>query len=149
MCATCTIRVSGTSWFKHRYLTTPAVTPQDRITAAIEDLTQAMRGHASNTPKDQPLDCLQRLHDIMHSTTKQASINDSNAANISHTVTNPRVPITMHKDTTAPPRVPLETTTTHTMENSPCTPEAQFHLHNSGLRWRKSQPGTQPQATTK
>jgi hypothetical protein len=37
-------RISGTIFFKHRYLTQPTVTPADLIVKALGDLTQALKG---------------------------------------------------------------------------------------------------------
>ena len=35
-------QVSGTVWFKHKYLTNPAVTPEDQIVAAIGGLAKTL-----------------------------------------------------------------------------------------------------------
>jgi hypothetical protein len=37
-------RISGTAFFKHKYLTNPSVTPKDQIIAAAAHLTNATQG---------------------------------------------------------------------------------------------------------
>jgi hypothetical protein len=35
-------QVSGAVWFKHKYLTNPSITPEDRIVAAIGGLAKTL-----------------------------------------------------------------------------------------------------------
>ncbi len=44
MVSTWATRVSGTAFFKHKYLTNPSVTPEDQIIVAAARLTNAIQG---------------------------------------------------------------------------------------------------------
>ena len=61
-------RISDTVWFKHRYITQPAVTPADIIVKAITDLTQTLKGR-TNLEGIEQLETLQRLEQLLTNTT--------------------------------------------------------------------------------
>ena len=39
-------RIADTLYFKHKYLTSPAVTPEDAVVAAAQQLTNALKGNS-------------------------------------------------------------------------------------------------------
>lgn len=41
-------QIADTLYFKHKYLTTPAVTPEDAVVAAAQQLTNALKGNTSS-----------------------------------------------------------------------------------------------------
>ena len=57
-------RVSGTVFHKHKYISTPAVTPADAVIAAAGRLANALQGKFSSTLADEPLAELSRLSDL-------------------------------------------------------------------------------------
>ena len=61
-------RVSGAVWFKHKYLTNPTVTPEDRIVAAIGGLAKSLKTKIPPQLQDMTLDKLQKLQDILQPT---------------------------------------------------------------------------------
>ncbi len=59
------MRILGAVWFKHKYLTNPSVTPEDRIIAAIGELAKTLRTNISPQLYDNTVDKLQKLQDIL------------------------------------------------------------------------------------
>ncbi len=95
-------RTSGAVWFKHKYLTHPSVTPADRITAAIGGLAKTLTTGVQPQLRDDTLDKLKRLQDILAPTTGKVSGGATNE----HALP-PRVHIHPQMHTLAPPpRVP-------------------------------------------
>ena len=62
--ATRRTRVSGTVYFKHKYLTQPTVTPADAIVQAYRDLIQAINGTA-NSKNKMHMEAQQRMQDVL------------------------------------------------------------------------------------
>jgi hypothetical protein len=58
-------RILGAVWFKHKYLTDPSVTPEDRIIAAIGGLAKTLRTNIPPQLHDNTVDKLQKLQDIL------------------------------------------------------------------------------------
>jgi hypothetical protein len=62
--ATKHLRLSDTVYFKHRYITQPTITPEDRIVQAYHNLTQAIQGFP-NSKGGANMEALQRLQDAL------------------------------------------------------------------------------------
>ena len=60
--ATC---VSTTVYHKHKYLTTPTVTPADRVLAAAQKLSEEIKGRMPQHLSTTNLDHLERLGNIL------------------------------------------------------------------------------------
>jgi hypothetical protein len=67
MQATC---VSGTAFFKHKYLTNPSVIPKDQIMAAAAPLTNAIQGTITANMCTSTLKLLGNLQSIFHNAAK-------------------------------------------------------------------------------
>jgi hypothetical protein len=65
--ATC---ISGTAFFKHKYLTNPSVTPKDQIIAAAACLTNAVQGTITANMRTSTLKSLGNLQSIFHDAVK-------------------------------------------------------------------------------
>ena len=104
-------RTSGAVWFKHKYLTHPSITPADRITAAIGGLAKTLTTGVPPQLRDETLDKLKRLQDILTPT----SVKDIESAPEA-SATPPRVQIhpRMH-EIAASPRVPASPSRDETM----------------------------------
>ncbi len=59
------MRISGAVWIKHKYLTNPSVTPEDRIIVAIGGLAKTLRTNIPPQLHDDTVDKLQKLQDIL------------------------------------------------------------------------------------
>jgi len=110
-------RTSGAVWFKHKYLTHPSVTPADRITAAIGGLAKTLTTGIPTQLRDDTLDKLKRLQDILDPQVTDESSKeryDVEAARpTSHEqALHPRVPTgpprVVPYDYALPPRVPTK-----------------------------------------
>ncbi len=103
-------RISGTAFFKHKYLTNPSVTPEDQIIAAAARLTNTIQGTIIATLCTSTLKSLGNLQSIFHNAAKGYDIHQSKA----------EVPITCTVQHHAPvsPRTPDNNTPT----KSPCAP---------------------------
>ncbi len=58
-------RILGAVWLKHKHLTNPSVTPEDRIIAAIGGLAKTLRTNILPQLHDDTVDKLQKLQDIL------------------------------------------------------------------------------------
>ena len=58
-------RILGAVWFKHKYLTNPTVTPEDRIVAAIGGLAKTLTSKVPLQLRDTTLDKLRKLQEIL------------------------------------------------------------------------------------
>ena len=58
-------RISGAVWFKHKYLTNPAVTPEDCIVAAIGGLVKTLKTKILPLLHNTTIDKLQKLQEIL------------------------------------------------------------------------------------
>ena len=66
MTKTMATRLSGKVFQKHKYITNPDVTPEDRVITAMGKLSQEIRGNACNNQlSDTTLDQLTRLGEIL------------------------------------------------------------------------------------
>ena len=54
-------RVSGTVFHKHKYISAPAVTPEDAVIAAAGKLAEALKGNLPHNFGESSLDELTRL----------------------------------------------------------------------------------------
>ena len=144
MTKTMATRVSGKVFHKHKYITNPDVTPEDRVITAMGKLSQEIRGNSCNNHlSDTTLDQLTRLGEILKSileneqkqqqTTRQNTIQTSQrsariATNsghpVPHTLSNPTLLTRPPATAPTPPRVslPQRTTTTITALFRPATP---------------------------
>ena len=59
------MQVSGTVWFKHKYLTNPSVTLEDRIVAAIGGLAKTLTTGVPTQLHDNMVDKLCKLQEIL------------------------------------------------------------------------------------
>jgi hypothetical protein len=84
-------RILGAAFFKHKYLTNPTVTPEDRIIAAAGALAQALDNKMPPHMHKSTIQALSNLHDVF----QQAAINYN-------------VDPTTHVIQTVPPRVLLD-----------------------------------------
>ena len=102
-------RISGTVFFKHKYITNPNVSPADAIVAATTNLTNAINGNLTQQHKDQiklaQLRSLQNIVTDMSTITKPTQI-----------ATPPREPLA------TPPRVAQKTTKAPPNTNPAPTP---------------------------
>ncbi len=83
-------RISDAAFFKHKYLTNPMVTPEDRVIAAAGALARALFNQMPPHMCESTIQTLSNLQDVF----QQAAINYN---------TDP----TTHVNQAAPPRVPL------------------------------------------
>ena len=68
-------RISGTVFFKHKYLTNPTVSPEDAIIAATNNLSTTLaQNHAAQHKNQQSFDELKRMATIITSNFKQANL---------------------------------------------------------------------------
>ena len=65
-------RISGTAFFKHKYLTNPGITPEDRIIAAATRLTNAIQGTTTTNIHTSTLQSLDNLQQIFHDAARKA-----------------------------------------------------------------------------
>ncbi len=72
-------RVSGTAFFKLKYLTNPSVTPEDQIIAAVARLTNAIQGTITANMCTSTLKLLGDLQSIFHDATKGYDTHQSKA----------------------------------------------------------------------
>jgi hypothetical protein len=68
---TCATRISGAAFFKHKYLTNPAVTPEDRVIDAAGALARALDNQMPPHMCKSTIQALSDLHDVF----QQAAIN--------------------------------------------------------------------------
>jgi hypothetical protein len=106
-------RVSGTAFFKHKYLTNPSVTPKDQIIAAAARLTDAIQGTITANMCTSTLKLLGNLQSIFHNAAKDYDTHQSKTevpimrAVQHHAPASPQTPDnnTPTKSPCAPPRV--------------------------------------------
>jgi hypothetical protein len=84
--------ILGAAFFKHKYLTNPVVTPEDRVIKAAGVLAQALDNGMPPHMRKSTIQALSNLQDVL----QQAAIN-YNADYATHVIP------------AAPPRVPLDT----------------------------------------
>ncbi len=72
-------RVSGTAFFKHKYLTNPSVTPEDQIIVAAARLTDAIQGTITANMRTSTLKSLVDLQSIFHYATNGYNTHQSKA----------------------------------------------------------------------
>ena len=123
-------QTSGAVWFKHKYLTHPSVTPADRITAAIGGLAKTLTTGVPPQLRDDTLDKLKRLQNILAPTIGE----DSRGTTNEHALP-PRVQIhPQMRELAPPPRVPT----------MPSVDKTEFVLPPM---WQRSQPDTREPPT--
>jgi hypothetical protein len=106
-------RISGTAFFKHKYLTNPSVTPEDQIIAAAARPTDAFQGTITANMRTSTLKLLGDLQSIFHDAAKGYDTHQSEAevpimhAVQHHAPVSPQTPDnnTPMKSPCAPPRV--------------------------------------------
>jgi hypothetical protein len=103
-------RVSGTAFFKHKYLTNPSVTPKDQIIVVAARLTNAIQRTITAIMRTSTLKSLGDLQSIFHDTAKGYNTHQSEAA----------VSITRAVQHHAP--VSPQTPNNNTLTKSPCAP---------------------------
>jgi hypothetical protein len=79
MVSTRATRISGTAFFKHKYLTDPSVTPKDQIIAAAAPLTNAIQGTITANMRTSTLKLLGNLQSIFHDAAKGYNTHQSKA----------------------------------------------------------------------
>jgi hypothetical protein len=122
--ATRTTRISATMFFKHKYITTPTVTPADIITAAAHNLAQALQNNMKALAKGETnIKDLKRLKQIL---SRANIINPNNTDCAAPRVAQqPDTPPPRVRNTVAPPRVPtLSTNKTECPTHPPTSPPA-------------------------
>ncbi len=77
--STRTIRISGTAFFKHKYLTNPSVTPKNQIIAAAACLTDAIKGTITADMRTSTLKSLGNLQSFFHDAVKGYDTHQSKA----------------------------------------------------------------------
>ena len=141
-------RTSGAIWFKHKYLTHPSVTPADRITAAIRGLAKTLTTGIPPQLRDDTLDKLKRLQDILNpQVTDDSSLERDEveaARPTSHEQASPpRVPTCPPRvaryDYALPPRVPTSTT----MDTSEWVLPPRTEISQHDIRQPKNVQGTE------
>jgi hypothetical protein len=110
MVSTRATRVSGTAFFKHKYLTNPSATPEDQIIAAAAHLTDAIQGTITANMRTSTLKLLGNLQSIFHDAAKGYDTHQSKA----------KVPIMCAVQHHAP--VSPQTPDNNTPTKSPCAP---------------------------
>ena len=106
-------RTSGAIWFKHKYLTHPSVTPADRITAAIRGLVKTLTTEIPPQLRNDTLDKLKRLQDILKPQVNDDSSLTRNEVEAARPTSHEQAPpprVATH-DYALPPRVPTSTST--------------------------------------
>ncbi len=79
MVSTRATHVSGTAFFKHKYLTNPSVIPKDQIIAAAACLTDAIQGTITANMRTSTLKSLGDLQSIFHDAAKGYDAHQSKA----------------------------------------------------------------------
>jgi hypothetical protein len=72
-------RISGTAFFKHKYLTKPSDTPKDQIIVAAACLTDAIQGSITANMRTSTLKSLNNLQSIFHNAAKVYDTHQSEA----------------------------------------------------------------------
>ena len=62
-------RVTDTVFFKHKYMTNPKVSPEDKVVAAVKILTQAMKGNL--TGESEEIEALEKVAEIFVTVAKR------------------------------------------------------------------------------
>jgi hypothetical protein len=108
-------RILGTAFLKHKYLTNPTVTPEDRVIEAAGALAQAIKNQMPPHMHEFTIQALSNLQDVF----QQATIN-YNADPATHVTTAapPRVP----PDTLTEPATPATSPRMHDIPNTPVVP---------------------------
>ena len=88
-------RISGAVWFKHKYLTNPTVTPEDRIVAAIGGLAKTLAEKVPRQLRDTTLDKLRKLQGILEPQPVEESTTE-NSKNYSKSTTESTINTTEH-----------------------------------------------------
>jgi hypothetical protein len=117
-------RILGAAFFKHKYLTNPAVTPEDRVIEAAGALAQALDNQMPPHMHKSTIQALSDLQDVFH----QATIN-YNADPATHVTpaAPPRVPL----DTFPEPASPATSPKLHDFPNTPVVPTQLDFLEDS------------------
>jgi hypothetical protein len=103
-------RISGTAYFKHKYLTNPSVTPKNQLIVAAAHLTNAIKGTITANIGTSTLKLLGNLPSIFYNASKSYNTHQSKA----------EVPI-MHAVQHHNPVSP-QTPNNNTPTKSPCVP---------------------------
>ena len=79
--ATRSERISGTVFFKHKFLTSPIITPEDRVVEAAQQLTSALQGNVPGS--NQQMDALKNVAEVFESIAnqKQAEVREHTTEN--------------------------------------------------------------------
>ena len=62
-------RVTDTVFFKHKYLTNPEVTPEDKVVATAQILTQAMKVNLTGESKE--MEALEKVAEMFETVAKR------------------------------------------------------------------------------
>ena len=131
-------RISGAAFFKHKHITTPHVTPEDRVIAAAGALAHALHNKMPAHMQQSTLQTLTDLHTIFHQAAAKYNTDTS-----THTIpaSPPRVPISIPDSPATPPRVeptgtlprsPIRTPPPSRLRfESVAQPTGQHHQHTS------------------
>jgi hypothetical protein len=79
MVSTWATRISGTAFFKYKYLTNPSDTPEDQIIVAAACLTNAIQGTITANMHTSTLKSLSNLQSIFHNAAKGYDTHQSKA----------------------------------------------------------------------
>jgi hypothetical protein len=74
-------RISDTVFFRHRYITQPTVTPEDKIVKAVGDLSSALR-QRSNLRGKEDIEVLQKLNNILNNAPAEPVTKDNNTTKV-------------------------------------------------------------------
>jgi hypothetical protein len=103
------VHTSGATWFKHKYLTNPSLTPEDQIIAAIGGLAKTLTTGVPPQLRDNTVDKLRQLQKIL--TPKTDVKGKENKATNQDTSPVPRVVANYAPPPRVPARVTLDATT--------------------------------------
>jgi hypothetical protein len=112
---TCTTRILGAAFFKHKYLTNPVVTPEDRVIEAAGALAQALNNQMPSHMHKSTIQALSNLQDVF----QQAAINH-NVDPATHVT--PAAPPRVPPDTLPEPATPATSPRVHAIPNTPVVP---------------------------
>jgi hypothetical protein len=116
--------ISGAAFFKHKYLTNPTVTPEDRVIEAAGALAQTLDNRMPPHMHESTIQALSNLKDVF----QQAAIN-YNMDPITHVT--PAAPPRVPPDTLSEPATPATSPRVHDIPNTPVVPTQLNFLEDS------------------
>jgi hypothetical protein len=114
----------GAAFFKHKYLTNPMVTPEDRVIEAAGALARALDNQMPPHMHKSTIQALSNLKDVF----QQAAIN-YNTDPTTHVT--PAAPPRVPPDTLPKPAIPATSPRVHDIPNTPVVPTRLNFLEDS------------------